>query len=149
MPFIINACDPMQNPVQTQIFHNLGKICLTRAKRDRDDLTRFKPCSTTQLLTPMEVLINNKNESLLLVKQYICSYSMFHKNNTVVFFQALVKSNAALKIEEFMRYSCTWLISMATSFLYFSVFLYLRCCIISIYIIFKISQKPVVSLGKD
>ena len=41
---IINACDPMQNPDQTQIFYKAGQTRLTRAKRDLVDPTRFQPC---------------------------------------------------------------------------------------------------------
>ena len=43
---IINACDPMQNPGQTQIFYKVRQTRLTRAKRDPvdpDDPTRFQP----------------------------------------------------------------------------------------------------------
>ena len=42
---IINACDPIENPGQTQIFYKLGQTHLTRTKRDPvdpdnlDDLT--------------------------------------------------------------------------------------------------------------
>ena len=35
---IINACDPMQNLDQTQIFYKAGQTWLTQAKRDLVDL---------------------------------------------------------------------------------------------------------------
>ena len=38
---IINACDLMQNPGQTQIFHKPGQTRLTRTKCDPDDPTSF------------------------------------------------------------------------------------------------------------
>ena len=34
---IINTCNPMQNPGQTQIFYKVGQIQLTRAKCDPVD----------------------------------------------------------------------------------------------------------------
>ena len=45
---IINTCDPMQNPGQTQILYKIGQTRLTQAKcdlvdpDDTDDLTRLQ-----------------------------------------------------------------------------------------------------------
>ena len=38
---IIDACDPIQNPDQTQIIYKPGQTRLTRVKRDPDDLPSF------------------------------------------------------------------------------------------------------------
>ena len=39
---IINICDPMQNPGQTQIFYTLGQTYSSWTKLDLDDLNQFQ-----------------------------------------------------------------------------------------------------------
>jgi len=39
---INNACDPMQNPGQTQIFYKVGQTWMTHKKSDPDDPTQLQ-----------------------------------------------------------------------------------------------------------